>query len=94
MVEVIAAAFVVLAIGAAVGRWWIVPVPLVLTALWVGAAATDTEGNRDGSPTWELALLIGGTYALAVALGLALGVILGRWVRDKRRERRPGALPR
>ena len=91
MLELIAAALVAIAIGAAVARWWIVPVPLALTALWVGGAATDTERDREGNFAWELALLSGGTFALAAALGLAVGVIVGRWVRDRRRERRAGA---
>ncbi len=93
MLELVAAALIALAIGAAVGRWWIVPVPLVLTALWVGAAATDTERNHDGLLAWELTLLVGGAFALAAALGLAVGVIVGRWLRDRRRERPSGTRP-
>lgn len=93
MLEVIAAAFIAVAVGALVARWWIVPVPLVLTALWVGVAATDTERDADGNYVWELALFFGGIFALAAALGLAVGVILGQWIRNRREEHGSRSLP-
>lgn len=93
MLEVIVAALVAVAIGALVARWWIVPVPLALAALWVVAAALGAEGDDRENSGWGLALLFGGSFALAAALGLAIGVILGQWLRDRRHQRGSGALP-
>lgn len=81
-------------IGAGLRRWWIVPVPLALAALWVAIAATGSGPDAEGNRAWELALLVGGAAALVTALGLGVGVIFGRWLHDSRRERRPSASQR
>ena len=72
------------AVGAAVPRWWVVPLPLVIAAAWVAYAAAVGGEDRDGVPVWQLTAFFGGALAGAGMLGLILGVVWGRWARDRR----------
>jgi hypothetical protein len=82
-------------LGVAVARWWLVPVPFVLCALWTVGAAVAGGVDGDGMPYWEIALFVGGFLAFAAALGLTAGVIWGRWLRERGAwPTRPGAATR
>jgi hypothetical protein len=87
MLALILFAAAAVAIGAAVPRWWVVPLPLIIAAAWVLYAAAVGGEDRDGMPVWQLAAFFGGWLAGAGMLGLVLGVVLGRWARDRRIER-------
>lgn len=87
MLEIILVAAGAVAIGAAVARWWVVPLPLMVAALWVVLAAVGGGQDRDGIPAWEMAAFFGAMWAGAGMLGLSLGVVWGRWARDRRSER-------
>ena len=83
---VVAAAVVT---GAAVARWWLVPLPLVVAAAWVVLAAVGGGEDRDGMPAWQLAAFLGALLAGAGMLGLSLGVVWGRWARAVTASARP-----
>jgi hypothetical protein len=71
------------ALGALVGRWWVLLVPIVPGVLLaIGTLVSDPDGFHDGSPgTWALyvAFLTAATPAL-----LAIGVWLNRSARRLR----------
>ena len=81
-----------IAVGALVGRWWLVALPVLAALAWISYAAAFSGDDRDGVPVWQLALMLGGVAAAALMLALAAGVILGRWLRLRRNERRSDAL--
>lgn len=87
MLEIILLAAGAAAIGAAVGRWWVVPLPLIVATAWVVFAAVGGGEDRDGMPLWQLAAFFGAVWAAAGMLGLSLGVVWGRWARDRCGER-------
>ena len=92
MLELATLAMAVL-VGALVSRWWLVPIPLVIAALWVAAAAAGGGADADGVPVWRWALFFGVLAATAAMIALSVGIILGRYVRDRRAERNPQLLP-
>jgi hypothetical protein len=84
MLALILFAAAAVAIGAAVPRWWVVPLPLIIAIAWVLYAAAVGGEDRDGVPVWKWAAFFGGWLAGAGMLGLVLGVVLGRLARDSR----------
>lgn len=50
MLAFILFAAVCVAIGGAVPRWWVVPLPLVIVAAWAVYAAAVGGADRDGCP--------------------------------------------
>jgi hypothetical protein len=85
MLEVLAVLVVAFGVGVAVARWWVVLVPAVLVAAWVLIAALGGDTEHETQP-WAFALFYGGFVAVVGTTGLSLGVIWGRWLRDRRRE--------
>jgi hypothetical protein len=85
MLEVLVVLVVSVVVGVAVARWWIVPVPPILVAVWVLIAALGGDTERETDP-WVFALFYGGFVGLICITGLSVGVIWGRWLRDRRRE--------
>jgi hypothetical protein len=86
--------FVALAfLGLAVARWWLVPVPLLLCAIYVAGAAAFGGVDRDGVPVWQLTLFWGGLIAGVAALGLSMGVVWGKWLRASGRREPPTGFP-
>jgi hypothetical protein len=75
------------AIGATVARWWLVPLPLMVAVAWVVVAAAGGGVDRDGMPLWQLAAFFGSMFAGAGMLGVTVGVVWGRWARDRCSER-------
>ena len=82
------------AVGALAGRWWLIVLPMFAALTWIGYAAAFSGEDRDGMPVWQIALILGGGAAAALTLALAAGIILGRWLRLRRNERRSDALSR
>src|SRR5829696_8280240 len=80
------------AIGALVGRRWLALLPTVVALSWIGYAAVVSGPDRDGVPVWQIALMVGGGVAAALTLALAAGIVLGRWLRFRRTDRRCRAL--
>jgi hypothetical protein len=87
MLEIILFVAGAVALGAAVARWWLVPLPLIVAAAWVVVAAAVGGEDREGMPVWQLAAFFGTVWGGAGMLGLILGVGWGRWARDRRSER-------
>jgi len=77
-----------IAVGALVGRWWFAALPALAAVAWIGYAAAFSGDDRDGVPVWQIALMLGGAAATALTLALAAGIILGRWLRLRRNDRR------
>jgi hypothetical protein len=82
MAEIIAVFLAAIVVGAVFARWWSVVVPFGLAALWVAYAAVHGGRDSDGMPFWQIAAFVGTVLAACAALGLAAGIIVGRYVRD------------
>ena len=93
MVELASFVLSAAVVGAVVGRWWLVPIPLIIAVVWIAAAAVGGGADADGVPVWHWAIFFGGVGAIAAMLALSVGIILGRYVRDRRDERRAQPLP-
>jgi hypothetical protein len=67
MLEVAALPVAAGLIGAAVARWWLVPIPAVIAVAWVVIAAATGGEDSDGVPVWEWAALAGAIFTAAHA---------------------------
>jgi hypothetical protein len=89
--EIILVGVVAVAIGAAVARWWLLPLPPIAAVIWVVVAALTGGADSDGMPYWQLAAYVGTMLAGEAMLALAVGVVWGRWAREKAVVHRRGA---
>lgn len=79
-----------LLIGIAVPRWWIVMAAPLLLTVWVVAAAVLGGENSDGMPDWLVTLYYGAFFALFSTCALVLGVVWGKFVRERWSRARTG----
>lgn len=87
-----AAAAITVAAGVAIGRWWVLLVPVVVAVPFLlGSLIGGAEGDSDGTSGWTWAIVIA-LWASAFAALLALGTGLRRLVHRERRRQR-GAAP-
>ncbi len=89
MAEIVGVCFLAaIAVGVVFARWWITVAPFALAASWVVYAAVDGGQDSDGMPIWQVAAFTGTILAAVAALGLAAGIVAGRYVRHRSFRRR------
>jgi hypothetical protein len=87
---------IVVLVGAAIARRWIVVVPFGCAALWVAwlaIRARERGTDLDRLEAWTYAVLFYGLLALVVAVGLAVGVALAGRARHWHRKNRVTTTP-
>ncbi len=65
-------------LGAAAGRWWVLPLPLLLVPIAVPAGHIPTAGDVDSA--YEIALLSVPAFMVALAIGVVLPRLASRLV--------------